>query len=98
MKLNIIKVLNTIAIEESTVAKLNDPDAFWNIKEDLKESYEYYKRNVEWENDNTWEMIEWLEKNGQDYSNWTKYLKKVLTFGEWLVEENKMRAKYMVAV
>ena len=36
--------------------------------------------------DNTWEMIEWLEKNGQDYSNWTKYLKKM----DFLLEEKHL--------
>ena len=99
MKLNIIKVLNEIAAEEATVVMLNDPDAVWNWPNndaDIYDDYICYKHDTEYGNADTLDMIEWNEKHGYDYSNWLKYLKKVLTFEEWLAEENKMRANYMV--
>ena len=99
MKLNIIEVLNKIAAEEATVVTLNDPEAVWNLSNndaDIYDDYLYYKRDTELENDDTWDIIEWNEKHGCDYSGWLKYLKKVLTFEEWLAEENIRRAKYMV--
>ena len=97
--MNIIKVLNEINAEEATVVMLNNPEAVWNLpnnEADIYDDYLYYKRDTELENDDTWDMIEWNEKHGLDYSSWLKYLKKVMTFEEWLAEENKMRANYMV--
>jgi len=99
MKLNIIKVLNEIAAADATVVMLNDPDAVWNLpnnNEALREDYECYKHDIEYDNADTWDMIEHCEKYGWDYSRWLNYLKKVMTFEEWLTEENKMRANYMV--
>ena len=97
MKLNIIKVLNEIAAADATVVMLNDPDAVWNLpnnENDLYQDYLYYKMDTEMENDSTWDLIEHCEKYGWDYSHLN--IKKVLTFDEWLIEENKMRANYMV--
>ncbi len=99
MKLNIIKVLNEIAAADATVVMLNDPDAVWNLPnndEALYEAYECYKHDTEYSNSDILDIIEWNEKHGYDYSNWLKYLKNVLTFEEWLANENKMRANYMV--
>ena len=97
MKLNIIKVLNEIAAADATVVMLNDPDAVWNLpnnENDLYQDYLYYKMDTEMENDSTWDLIEHCEKYGWDYSQLN--IKKVLTFDEWLIEENKMRANYIV--
>ena len=64
MKLNIIEVLNKIAAEEATVVTLNDPEAVWNWPnndESLREAYEYYKHDTEYDNADTWDMIEHCE-------------------------------------
>ena len=97
MKLNIVKVLNNIAAEEATVMMLTNPDAFWNCTaaSDIKDEYEYYREGIEMDNDSAWEMIEWLEKHGMDYSHWT--IKKVLPFDEWLENRNAQLSKYLVA-
>ena len=97
MKLNIIRVLNEIANENASMVILNDPDAFWNAtaENDLHNAYDNYKQMIEYDNESAWDMIEWLDKHGQDYSHW--HIKKVLSFDEWLKEEMKMRANYMVA-
>jgi hypothetical protein len=99
MKLNIIKVLNEIAAADATVVMLNDPDAVWNLpnnENDLYQDYLYYKMDTEMENYYTLDLIEHCEKYGWDYSRWLNYLKKVMTFEEWFIEESKMRANYMV--
>ena len=94
MKLNIIKVLNEIANEEATLVMLNDPDAQWNatIESDLRNAYKYYKVGVEMENDSSWELIEWLDKHGYDYSHIK--IKKLMPFNEW---KEKNYSKYLIA-
>ena len=94
MKLNIIKVLNTIAAEEATVVKLNDPKADWNAtaESDLKNAYDYYKLGIEMENADAWDLIEWLDKHGEDYSH--VKIEKIMSFDEW---KEKNYSKYLIA-
>ena len=49
--------------------------------------------DIEMENDSAWEMIEWLDKNGYDYSRWK--IQPILSYEEWLANETKTRANYM---
>lgn len=97
MKLNLVNVLNTIAVENESEAILRDPDAFWNInpEKELKDAYDYYKMGVEMENDYTIDLIEHCIKYGWDYDHIK--CKKVLTWDEWLAEEMETRSRYMVA-
>ena len=99
MKLNIIKVLNTIESEEATIIMLTDPNAFWNRtnEDELRDEYLCYKQETEWKNDYTWQAIEWYEKHGYDYSDLVKSLKKVMTFDEWLAQRKEIMSKYLVA-
>jgi len=64
MKINIIKVLNEIAAADATVVLLNDPDAVWNLPNndaDIYDDYLYYKHDTEYDNADTWDMIEHCE-------------------------------------
>ena len=95
MKLNLVNVLNTIAVENESEAILRDPDASWNInpETELKNAYDDYKMWVEMENDYTIDLIEHCISYGWDYDHIK--CKKVLTWDEWLTKENKTRANYM---
>ena len=97
MKLNVVRVLNSIATEEATVANLIDSEAFWNKRasDDYRDMYEYDKFMTEMVNSQTLEMLDWCEKNNIDCSNVT--LDKVYTYNEWLKNEMNIHSKYLIA-
>ena len=99
MKLNIVNVLNQIESENATMALLLDPCAFWNRtnETELREEYLCYKHETEWDNDDTWDLIDYAERHGYDYSHWLERLKKVLSYDEWLAVRMQQLSKYLVS-
>ena len=84
MRLNVINVLNEIERENASEVLLNEFMESCDYGEDYyKNLYADYKMAIEYDNADTWDMIEWNEKHGQDYTNWLKYLKTPLPFEEW---------------
>ena len=84
MRLNVINVLNEIERENASEVLLNEFMESRTYGEDYYNTlYADYKMDIEYDNNNTWELIEWEEKHGRDYTSWLKYLKTPLSFEEW---------------
>ena len=98
-KMNLVKVMNEIECENATMALLLDKEAFWNItsEQDDRDAYDNYKYYLEDHNEGCWDMIEWLEKNGKDYTHWADMLEKPKSYEEWLAEWQKVKQRYMAA-
>ena len=92
MKINVINVINAIEVENAT---MENAMPILTEKEDRDNEYAYYKWQVQSSNDYTWELIEWLDKYGRDYSHLK--IEKIMSYKEWLEERLKVMAKYLVA-